>query len=81
MARFSVIYHLFAVLVVLAVVANARPTTPTSSDLGSVAGIPGMASTLKQGGAQDPSQDKSVNIDTTMDEDIAEAMEAVAAAV
>jgi hypothetical protein len=82
MARFSVIYYLFAVLVVLAAMANARPTTPTSSDLGgSVAGVPGMASVFKQGSAKAPAQDQSVDTATTTDADVAEAMQAVAAAV
>lgn len=52
MARFNIFYYLFAVLVVLAVAANARPAS-SEPDTGSVAGMPGMASELSGGAKQD----------------------------
>jgi hypothetical protein len=76
MARFSVIYYLFAVVVVLAVVTNARPTTP-NGNMNGVAGIPGIAAALPN----TPTQGKMVNTDTTTNEDIAEALGSATVAV
>jgi len=49
MARFNIVYYLFAVFAVLALVANARPASP-QPNTGDVAGMPGMATEFDQGG-------------------------------
>lgn len=65
MARFNLFYYLFAVFAVLALVANAAPTS-TQPNTGSVAGMPGMATEFDHGtnADADSRQDKQVTSDS-----------------
>jgi hypothetical protein len=65
MARFNLFYYLFAVFAVLALVANARPTS-SQPNTGSVAGVPGMATEFDHGTKSnaDSTQDKQVSSDS-----------------
>lgn len=61
MLRFNIFYYLFAALAVLALVANARPTS-SQPDTGSVAGMPGMAATMNHPDGQS-TQHKETSVD------------------
>lgn len=81
MARFSIFYYLFAVFAVLALVANAAPTS-TQPNMGSVAGMPGMATEFNHGtnADADSKQHKQVNTDSESDymDEMEHALEAAA---
>lgn len=67
MARFSIFHYLFAVLAVLALVANALPAS-TQPNTGSVAGMPGMATEFdKNGNADSSTQEKHTMNDSQED--------------
>lgn len=65
MARFNLFYYLFAVFAVLALVANAAPTS-TQPNTGSVAGMPGMATEFDHGtnANADSTQNKQASSDS-----------------
>lgn len=65
MARFNLFYYLFAVFAVLALVANAAPTS-THPNTGSVAGMPGMATEFDHdnNADADSTQHKQVSSDS-----------------
>lgn len=82
MARFTIFHYLFAVVVALVLVANARPTS-SEPNTGDVAGMPGMASELN-GGAKANSNNQDANSMAANEEDymndMKKAMEAAAKA-